>query len=70
MLAERASANNFELKALRMQFEQQGLRVDLARKARIPMLGVGPYYDRARSDRGQRPCRDDQRGWIRRRTPE
>ena len=50
VLAERASANNFELKALRVQFEQQGLRVDLTRKARIPTLGVGPYYDRARSD--------------------
>lgn len=49
-LAESANANNFELKALRAQFEQQGLRVDLARKARIPTLGVGPYYDRARSD--------------------
>ena len=50
VLAERASANNFELKALRVQFEQQGLRVDLTRKARIPILGVGPYYDRAHSD--------------------
>jgi len=49
-LAERAGTNNFELKALRTQFEQQGLRVDLTRKARIPILGVGPYYDRARSD--------------------
>lgn len=50
VLAERASGNNFELKALRTQFEQQGLRVDLARKARIPTISVGPYYDRARSD--------------------
>ncbi|WP_294254285.1 TolC family protein [uncultured Sphingomonas sp.] len=49
-LAARASANNFELQALRAQFEQQGLRVDLARKARIPVVSVGPYYDRARSD--------------------
>lgn len=49
-LVERASANNFELKALRTQFEQQGLRVDLARKARIPTVSVGPYFDRARSD--------------------
>ncbi|WP_374943106.1 TolC family protein [Sphingomonas sp.] len=49
-LAAAASANNFELKALRAQFEQQGLRVDLARKARLPVLGIGPYYDRARSD--------------------
>lgn len=50
VLADNASANNFELKALRVQFEQQGLRVDLARKARIPTISVGPYYDRARSD--------------------
>ena len=50
VLADRASANNFELKALRVQFEQQGLRVDLARTARIPTISVGPYYDRARSD--------------------
>ncbi|MEG3176559.1 TolC family protein [Sphingomonas sp. RB3P16] len=49
-LAANATANNFELKSLRTQFEQQGLRVDLARKARIPIVGVGPYYDRARSD--------------------
>lgn len=50
VLATNADANNFELKALRAQFEQQGLRVDLARKSRIPVIGVGPYYDRARSD--------------------
>lgn len=50
VLADRARANNFELKALRVQFEQQGLRVDLARKARMPTISVGPYYDRARSD--------------------
>lgn len=49
-LAANATANNFELKSLRAQFEQQGLRVDLARKSRIPIVGVGPYYDRARSD--------------------
>ncbi|WP_375243210.1 TolC family protein [Sphingomonas parapaucimobilis] len=50
LLADRAIENNFELKALRAQFAQQGLRVDLARKARIPTVSVGPYYDRARSD--------------------
>ena len=50
LLADRAGENNFELKALRAQFAQQGLRVDLARKARIPTVSVGPYYDRARSD--------------------
>jgi cobalt-zinc-cadmium efflux system outer membrane protein len=49
-LAASADANNFELKALRVQFEQQGLRVDLSRKARIPTPSVGPYYDHNRSD--------------------
>ncbi|WP_419826099.1 TolC family protein [Sphingomonas sp.] len=49
-LAADASANNFELKALRAQFEQQGLRVDLAGKSRIPIVSVGPYFDRSRSD--------------------
>ncbi|MGR6330357.1 TolC family protein [Sphingomonas sp. XXL09] len=50
VLASRAAANNFELQSLRAQFEQQGLRVDLARKNRIPVVSVGPYYDHARSD--------------------
>jgi cobalt-zinc-cadmium efflux system outer membrane protein len=49
-LAARATANNFELRSLRAQFEQQGLRVDLARKSRTPIVSVGPYYDHARSD--------------------
>lgn len=49
-LSAGALANNFELKSLRAQFEQQGLRVDLARKARAPVVSVGPYYDRSRAD--------------------
>ena len=49
-LAANANANNFELKALRAQFAQQGLRVDLSRKARIPIPSIGPYYDHNRSD--------------------
>jgi len=49
-LAANANANNFELRALRAQFAQQGLRVDLAKKRRLPNVSVGPYYDRARSD--------------------
>lgn len=49
-LAANANSNNFELKALRAQFEQQGLRLDLARKARLPTVGIGPYYDRSRAD--------------------
>lgn len=49
-LAASAAINNFEIRSLRAQFEQQGLRVDLTRKNRIPVIGVGPYYDHARSD--------------------
>ena len=49
-LAANADTNNFELKSLRAQFEQQGLRVDLARKSRIPIVSVGPYFDRERSN--------------------
>ena len=49
-LAARVDGANFELRALRAQFEQQGLRVDLARKARLPAVSVGPYYDRSRAD--------------------
>lgn len=50
MLAANANENNFELKSLRAQFEQQGLQVDLARKSRIPTVSVGPYFDRERSN--------------------
>lgn len=50
VLAERVRERNFELQSLRVQFEQQGLTVDLARKARIPTVAIGPYYDRSRAD--------------------
>ncbi|WP_174274239.1 TolC family protein [Sphingomonas bacterium] len=49
-IAAMVDANNFELRALRVQFEQQGLRVDLAKKARFPIVSVGPYYGRSRAD--------------------
>lgn len=49
-LVDNALANNFEIASLREQFAQQGLRVDLARKSRLPVVSVGPYFDRARSD--------------------
>lgn len=49
-IAARADQNNFELQSLRAQFAQQGLRVDLARKARLPIVSVGPYYTRSRAD--------------------
>ena len=49
-MAQDVGINNFELQSLRAQSQQQGLRVDLARKSRVPMVAVGPYYDHAKSD--------------------
>jgi cobalt-zinc-cadmium efflux system outer membrane protein len=49
-MAQQAGANNFEIRALRAQLQQQGLRVDLAQTARIPNVSVGPYVNHARSD--------------------
>lgn len=49
-LASRINERNFELQSLRVQFEQQGLQVDLARKSRLPNVSVGPYFDRSRAD--------------------
>ncbi len=50
-LAARIDERSFELQSLRAQFEQQGPRVDLARKARIPVVAIGPYYDHSGADR-------------------
>lgn len=49
-MTQEVNANNFELQSLRAQLQQQGLRVDLARKQRAPTVAVGPYYDHSRSD--------------------
>jgi cobalt-zinc-cadmium efflux system outer membrane protein len=49
-MARQAGTNNFEIRALRAQLQQQGLRVDLAQAARIPNVSVGPYVNHARSD--------------------
>jgi outer membrane protein, heavy metal efflux system len=49
-MAQDVDANNFELQALRAQSQQQGLRVDLAEKSRLPTVAVGPYYDHSKSD--------------------
>ncbi len=49
-LVEAILANNFELRALKAQLAQQGLQVDLAKKARLPQLALGPYLEKARSD--------------------
>ncbi len=52
-LAANATINNFELRSLRAQFAQQGLRVDLARSSRTPTVNVGPYVNGGRSDTRQ-----------------
>ncbi len=39
-----AQANNFELQVRRIELEQQGFRVDLARKEGRPSIAVAPYY--------------------------
>ena len=43
-------SDNFELKSLRGQLAQQGLKVDLARKSRIPTVAIGPYYEHNSAD--------------------
>lgn len=45
-----ADQGNFELRSLRIQFAEQGLKVDLARKARIPVISAGPYFSHTRAD--------------------
>ncbi|MBN9601268.1 MAG: TolC family protein [Afipia sp.] len=49
-MAQEVDANNFELQSLRAQSRQQGLRVDLAQRSRVPTVAVGPYYNQAKSD--------------------
>ncbi|MBN9581185.1 MAG: TolC family protein [Afipia sp.] len=49
-MAQQAGTNNFEIRALLAQLQQQGLRADLAQTARIPNVSVGPYVNHARSD--------------------
>lgn len=49
-MASDIEINNFELQSLRAQNQQQRLRVDLARKSRLPTIAVGPYYSQAKSD--------------------
>ncbi len=44
-----AGTNNFELRARRLELEQQGLRVDLSKNERWPALAVGPFYSEERA---------------------
>ena len=49
-----AQTNNFELQMRRVELEQQGTKVSLARKEGYPSLSVGPYFSQERAgDREQ-----------------
>ncbi len=49
-----AQTNNFELQMRRVELEQQGFKVSLARKDGYPSFTVGPYFSQERaSDRQQ-----------------
>ena len=54
MLLAAAQTNNFELQMRRVELEQQGSKVSLARKEGYPSLSVGPYFSQERAgDREQ-----------------
>ncbi len=53
-LLESAQTNNFELQMRRVELEQQGFKVSLARKDGYPSVTIGPYFSRERAgDREQ-----------------
>ena len=54
ILLAAAQTNNFELLMRRVELEQQGFKVSLARKDGYPSLTVGPYFSQERAgDREQ-----------------
>jgi len=44
VLLERTQSRNFEVRSLRAQLDQQGLRTTLARRSRVGIVSAGPYY--------------------------
>jgi outer membrane protein, heavy metal efflux system len=48
-LIQAAETNNFELQMRRVELEQQGFKVSLARKDGYPSLTVGPYFSQERA---------------------
>lgn len=48
-LIEAARTNNFELLARKVELEQQGFKVSLARKERFPTVSVGPFFSQERA---------------------
>jgi cobalt-zinc-cadmium efflux system outer membrane protein len=53
-LVEQAQTNNYQLRLRQAELEQQGFRVDLARKERWPTVSVGPYYSQEKADDTER----------------
>jgi len=54
VLLASARTNNFELQMRRVELEQQGFKVSLARKDGYPAISVGPYFSQERAgDREQ-----------------
>src|SRR5207247_5714494 len=54
ILLAAAQTNNFELQMRRVELEQQGFKVSLARKDGYPSVTVGPYFSQERAgDREQ-----------------
>lgn len=47
VLLDSAEKNNFELKMRKLELDQQGLQVSLAKNERYPSMKVGPYYSKA-----------------------
>jgi len=50
-MIESAAANSFELRIRRVELEQQGFRVSLAKNERYPSVSVGPFYSQDESGR-------------------
>jgi outer membrane protein, heavy metal efflux system len=48
-LLEAARTNNFELLTRKVELEQQGFKVALARKERFPTVSVGPFFSQERA---------------------
>jgi len=49
-----ARANNFELRMRQVELEQQGFKVDLAKKDVYPSFTVGPYFSQERAGERER----------------
>lgn len=44
VLVEQAQKRNFEIRSLQAELDQQGLKASLARRSRVGLVSVGPYY--------------------------